>query len=128
MFFVRDGSEKSFSDSSEKSWKKGPRTSSRNDNKSKLNKKFDKPRDEFRGKSFSPRSSIVDEQSWNVSSVSELPDLAPADAVFSLLDVQQTTTQVVISWFHNPGYFYCQLVDNLVSKKCLLYLSYKHKS
>lgn len=113
----RDGSEKSWSDnSSEKSWKKSPRNTanSRNDYKPKFsggNKRFDnKPRN-----TFNKTSPNDGGDNWNISNVADLPDLAPNDAVYEVLQLNGTTNNVTISWFHNPSHFYCQLLEMNVS-------------
>lgn len=54
------------------------------------------------------------DNSWNVSSVDDLPDLAPADATYLVPEVLNTMAKVGISWFHNPGHFFCQLEENKV--------------
>ncbi|CAH0557520.1 unnamed protein product [Brassicogethes aeneus] len=99
----RDGSEVS-SSGSEKSFHKGPRTSSRND---KFPRQFDKPKNLSFGN-----------DSWNVSAVTLDP--APVDAKFTNISVVGITTKVSISWFHNPTHFYCQLKDNQDSFKKLM--------
>lgn len=41
-------------------------------------------------------------------------DAAPNAATFTQLDVVGSEAAVVISWFHNPEYFYCQLQSTQV--------------
>lgn len=108
--FCREGSEKSWSDSSERSWKKGPRTNTRNDNSRPKynNKKFDNKRTNF-------NDGAAGGDNWNIGTVPDLPDLAPKDAAYELLQLNGTTASVTISWFHNPSHFYCQLLDMNVS-------------
>ena len=57
----------------------------------------------------------MENDSWSVSDVSTPIDAAPTDATFGRLEVVGTEAQVTISWFHNPGHFYCQLQSNQVS-------------
>ncbi|XP_066147642.1 maternal protein tudor isoform X2 [Euwallacea fornicatus] len=93
--FRKDGSELS-SSGSEKSFRKGPRTSSRNDYGA--------------GRGFQHKGgNSFDTNSWNVSSVSVPLDAAPNSASFAKQDVVGIEAAVVISWFHNPAHFYCQL-------------------
>ncbi|XP_066262033.1 maternal protein tudor isoform X3 [Euwallacea similis] len=91
----RDGSELS-SSGSEKSFRKGPRTSSRNDHGA--------------GRGFQNKGgNSFDTNSWNVSSVSVPLDAASNSASFTKQNIVGTDAAVVISWFHNPAHFYCQL-------------------
>ncbi|XP_018571230.1 maternal protein tudor isoform X2 [Anoplophora glabripennis] len=101
--FRKDGSDIS-SSGSEKSFQKGPRTSSRND-RPQYQKKFDKPR------SAPFASTTQTDDSWDVSVVASVIDAAPATATFVPCEVIGTVSDVIISWFHNPGHFYCQLAD-----------------
>lgn len=120
----RDGSEKSWSDnSSEKSWKKSPRNTSNTKSEFKPkfgggggnNKRLDnKPRN-FNKSSPNFSADTGGENTWNISSVPDLPDLAPNDAVYEILQLTGSTNNVTISWFHNPSHFYCQLLDMNVS-------------
>lgn len=129
-FVFREGSEKSWSDnSSEKSWKKGPRTpNTRNDhNKSKYGgggggsggnfKKFDnkRPNDNFNNRQRQTFTSDGGGDTWNIGAVADLPDLAPNDAVYEIMQLSGMQKNVTISWFHNPSHFYCQLQDMSVS-------------
>ncbi|XP_076270545.1 tudor domain containing protein isoform X2 [Rhynchophorus ferrugineus] len=97
--YRKDGSEMS-SSGSEKSFKRNLRTSSRND---------------FGGSRFHNRSnnasfeSSASNETWNMSEVSVPLDAASFTATFKKLNVVGTESQVMISWFHNPGHFYCQL-------------------
>jgi len=50
-----------------------------------------------------------------VSDVSTPIDAASNDATFEKLEVVGTEAAVVVSWFHNPGHFYCQLQSSQVS-------------
>lgn len=109
FFFCREGTEHD-SSGSEKSFKHkgGPRTSSRNDyDRPKFQKNFDKPYNS----SFNNNAN----DSWNVSAVTTPIDAAPPTATFNSYDVVGTEAKVIISWFHNPGHFYVQLVDYQVS-------------
>ncbi|XP_066262032.1 maternal protein tudor isoform X2 [Euwallacea similis] len=93
--FRKDGSELS-SSGSEKSFRKGPRTSSRNDHGA--------------GRGFQNKGgNSFDTNSWNVSSVSVPLDAASNSASFTKQNIVGTDAAVVISWFHNPAHFYCQL-------------------
>ncbi|KAL1491704.1 hypothetical protein ABEB36_012262 [Hypothenemus hampei] len=93
---AKEGSEVS-SSGSERSFRKGPRSSSRNESKE--------------GKSFQKRSdsSFKSNNSWNISEVSVPIDAAPNTANFKQQQVAGVEGLVLVSWFHNPDHFYCQL-------------------
>lgn len=96
--FKKDGSEIS-SSGSEKSFHKGPRTSSRNEKSHYNNKKFDKPKSD----SF---------DSWNISSEVSIVDPAPTNSIYTTYNLTGNEFKVTVSWFHNPSHFYCQLVNS----------------
>lgn len=109
-FFSRDDSEKSWSDASEKSWKKGPRS-------------FDKQRNnKFGGgrKGFSPSNNneiTSPTEDWNTSTLAD--NLSSSTAVYdyatdtdkfeNYVNLSGTNETVSVSWFYNPINFYCQL-------------------
>ncbi|XP_050306722.1 maternal protein tudor-like isoform X2 [Anthonomus grandis grandis] len=94
------------SSGSERSFRKGPRTSSRNE--------FGAAK--RTGNSFGTTPT----DSWSVSDVSTPIDTVPNTATFEQLDVVNTEALVVISWFHNPGHFYCQLHNSQAEFKTLM--------
>nr|CAI5849376.1 unnamed protein product [Callosobruchus analis] len=66
----------------------------------------------LKNRGFSKRhQTSVNEDSWNVSSVTAATDAAPPTATYKGFQVVGTESNVAISWFHNPGHFYCQLID-----------------
>ncbi|KAJ8954517.1 hypothetical protein NQ318_000749 [Aromia moschata] len=101
--FRKDGSEVS-SSGSETSFQRGPRTSSRNEQRSKYQKKFDKPRN------ASFNNTCTTNDSWNVSVVATHSDAAPVTAAYQPYNSVGIESKVVISWFHNPSHFYCQQI------------------
>ncbi|KAI4466350.1 tudor domain containing protein [Holotrichia oblita] len=116
--FKKDGSEKSWSDTSEKSWKKGP-------------KSFDKPRggDKFGSsrKGFAPPSTnneaTLETEDWGTGAApsndtNATYDYATETDQFEIYsDLSGTTEAVSISWFYNPINFYCQLDKNKIEFK-----------
>ncbi|KAG5895989.1 hypothetical protein JTB14_005095 [Gonioctena quinquepunctata] len=107
--YRKDGTEHS-SSGSEKSFHKGPRTSSRNDRGGrggKFERNFEKPR----GGSYNNTNSLTDD-SWNVSAVVPSIDAAPVSTSFIPYDVVGSEAKVTISWFHHPCHFYCKIFDN----------------
>lgn len=97
--FKKDGSEIS-SSGSEKSFHKGPRTSSRND-KSRYNKKSNE---------IPKADSFMTNDSWNISSEMSVIDYASNGASYQSYKLTGEEHKVTISWFHHPGLFYCQLI------------------
>ncbi|XP_044268321.1 maternal protein tudor-like isoform X2 [Tribolium madens] len=99
--FKRETSELS-SSGSEKSFRKGA-----------FKDNFRKNKPDFKKPDRSPRGNFVDDSgdTWNVSASTtiEVPNAAPSTAKFTTLNVDNTEATVVISWFHNPSQFYCQI-------------------
>ncbi|XP_008191203.2 maternal protein tudor isoform X2 [Tribolium castaneum] len=96
--FKREASELS-SSGSEKSFRKGG------------NFRNNKP--DFRKPNRSPRGNFGGDSGdgWNTgaSTATEVLNAAPSTAKFTILNVDNTEANVVISWFHNPSQFYCQI-------------------
>ncbi|XP_025835446.1 maternal protein tudor-like isoform X2 [Agrilus planipennis] len=95
------GSDKSFSDTSEKNWRSRPQVNFRN-----------------KGKSNSDNKKGSNKEATLNSQIKQLPreektvkplDLAPANASFKFLNLQDTTEVISICWFYNPTNFFCQL-------------------
>ncbi|XP_056634538.1 maternal protein tudor-like [Diorhabda sublineata] len=120
--FKKDGSDAS-STSSGKSFHRAPKTSSRSDQSGWDGRNNDKPKNSFKdhsggGDSWEPV--ISSENSWNVSTFASSIDAAPVAATFVNYDVVGIESKVVISWFHNPGLFYCQVLDDQEQFKSMM--------
>ncbi|XP_063903150.1 maternal protein tudor isoform X3 [Zophobas morio] len=106
--FRRETSELS-SSGSEKSFRKGFNKDRgdnfRNKTKPNFNKKFEKPLND----AFGSNSGGGD--TWNTApaTTTEVPNAAPSTAKFVNLSIDNTESIVLISWFHNPTNFYCQI-------------------
>ncbi|XP_023023151.2 protein tudor isoform X2 [Leptinotarsa decemlineata] len=114
--FRKDGSEQS-SSGSEKNSPRGPRTSSRNDKVikgGKFERNYEKPR------SASRYNNSIGDNSWNVSPVVPSIDAAPVTSSFATMETMGTQAKVNISWFHNPGHFFCQITDSQAEFKSLM--------
>ena len=100
------GSEKSF----RKGFNKDRGDNFRNKTKPNFNKKFEKPLND----AFGSNSGGGD--TWNTApaTTTEVPNAAPSTAKFVNLSIDNTESIVLISWFHNPTNFYCQIENTQV--------------
>ncbi|KAF2901435.1 hypothetical protein ILUMI_04750 [Ignelater luminosus] len=100
----RDGSEKgNWSDGSEKNWRRSPRPNNeeRSKNKFDFNKK--------KGTSFGNSSSFTRRD--NPPANMKVTDPAPNNAEYTYPQIGNEFREVVVSWFHDPTNFFCQLVE-----------------
>ncbi|KAK9736718.1 Tudor domain [Popillia japonica] len=112
--FKKDGSEKSWSDTSEKSWKKGPPRGRGGDGG-----KFGSSRKGF----TPPNNESLDTETWDTGNAPSIADdvtydyAAETDQFEIYADLSGTNEAVSISWFYNPINFYCQLDKNKIEFK-----------
>lgn len=107
LFCSRDGSEKGWSDGSEKNWRRSPRPNNdeyRSKNKFDFNKK--------KGTSFGNSSNFTKQDSSPANMT--VTDPAPNNAEYTYSQIANESREVVVSWFHDPTNFFCQLVETRV--------------
>ncbi|GJQ67361.1 putative tudor domain protein [Trypoxylus dichotomus] len=120
--FKKDGSEKSWSDASERSWRKGPRT-------------FSKQRDFGNSHKLHDNETALQNDTWNTGTASTSDSItydyaSETDRFQTYPDLSGSDQMISISWFYNPINFYCQLDNNKLAFKEMMeeiQLSYRNR-